>query len=127
MSETVLIEIPARPEFVATVRAATRSASALADLPVSDVEELQIAVDEAATLLLPLVDPAGPARLDARFTVGDGELGVTLSAECLPDSDVDRAGMAWLMLTGLDPEVEVHAAERVVSITIGRQRLDLAQ
>lgn len=127
MSETVLIEIPARPEFVATVRAAARSASALADLAVSDVEELQIAVDEAATLLLPLVDPSGTARLDARFTVDEGALGVTLSAECMPDSDIDRAGMAWLMLTGLDPEVEVHAAERVVSISIGRQRSDIEQ
>lgn len=125
MSDMVLIEIPARPEFVATVRAATRSASALADLPVTDVEELQIAVDEAATLLLPLIDPSGAARLDARFTVGDGTLGVTLSAECMPNSDVDRAGMAWLMLTGLDPEVEVHAEESVVSISIGRQRSDI--
>ncbi|GAC1381145.1 MAG: hypothetical protein NVSMB48_08520 [Marmoricola sp.] len=127
MSETVLIKIPARPEFVATVRAATRSASALADLPVTDVEELQIAVDEAATLLLPLVDPSGAGHLDARFTVGDGALAVTLSAECVPDSDIDRAGMAWLLLTGLDPEVEVHTAERVVSISIERQRSDIEQ
>jgi len=122
VSETVLVEIPARPDFVATVRAATRSASALADLSVSDVEEMQIAIDEAATLLLPVVAATGTARLSARFLVTDGSLDVTLSTGCTPDADIDRAGMAWLMLTGLDPAVTVRTEGGELSITIGRRR-----
>lgn len=127
MSETLLVTIPALPEFVTTVRAVTRSASALADLAVNDVEELQIAVDEAATLLLPLIDPSGPRRLDARFVVETGSLRVTLCAVCPPGSAIDRSGMAWIMLTGLDPEVEVRTEGAELSIAIGRQRSDNSQ
>lgn len=127
MSEIVLIQVPAVPEFVATIRAVTRSTCALADLAADDVEELQIAVDEAATLLLPLVDRGGHGRLETRFTIGDTSLGVTLSVECVPGSVVDRSGMAWIMLTGLDPDVAIRTVGPETSITIERRRADVRQ
>lgn len=120
MAESVFIRVPAAAEYVASIRAVTRSVCALADLPVDAVEELQIAVDEAATLLLPLVDPSGHGDLASEFTVRAADLSVSLSVETAPDLDVDRSGMAWIMLTGLDPDVRVHRDGSTLSITIGR-------
>lgn len=125
MTESVMVQVPAAPDYVASIRAVTRSACALADLAVDDVEELQIAVDEAATLLIPLVDPAGPDRLETRFAIGPGSLGVTLAVQTAPDVDVDRSGMAWIMLTGLDPDVRVDRDGRQLSITIRRVHSDV--
>lgn len=127
MSSNVLIQVPAVPEFVASIRAVTRSACALADLAADDVEELQIAVDEAATLLLPLVDPDGAGQLETRFVVGPGDIGVTLSVEASRGGEVDRAGMAWIMLTGLDPSVHVRTEGRELSIGIRRRRTGSVQ
>jgi serine/threonine-protein kinase RsbW len=127
MNESVLVEVPAAPAYVATIRSVTRAACALADLAADDVEELQIAVDEAATLLLPLVDPDGSARLGASFAIGTAELEVTLSVQSAVGAQVDQSGMAWIMLTGLDPSVEVRSGERETAITIGRRRSDALQ
>jgi serine/threonine-protein kinase RsbW len=124
----VLIQVPGSPEYVSTIRAVTRSVCALADLAADDVEELQIAVDEAATLLLPLIDAAGHGRLEARFTVESGHLGVTLCVQTASSgADVDRSGMAWIMLTGLDPDVRVDRDGSDLSITIRRARSHAVQ
>jgi len=124
---TIKIEVPALPDFVAPLRSATRSASALADLAVDDIEELQIAVDEAATLLLPLVDPRGPRMLEARFQIGDGEVQISLAVYAVAGADVDRTGMAWIMLSALDPSVDVRSESDCVTIVITRVRSGRSQ
>ena len=121
-SETIEIDVPAHPDFVATIRSVTRSAAALADLTVSDVEELQIAVDEAAVLLLPLVDSTVTRSLHARVGIAPAKVGVELSTVCRPREEVDTTGMAWIMLTGLDPDVRLTREGDTVSIAMERVR-----
>lgn len=118
------VSVPAHPDFFAVIRSMARSASALADLTVSDVEELQIAVDEAATLLLPLVEAQAPAHIRARFEIASGRVCAELRARCVRDVELDTSGMAWIMLTGLDPHVRVIREGQNVSIAIERQRSD---
>lgn len=124
------VAVPAHRDFVAAIRAVARSSAALADLAVDDVEELQLAVDEAATLLLPLVEPGEDGRLAARFEVAERRVGVRLSAACRPGAEVDTAGLPWIMLLGLDPEVEVtredhdDPARTVLAIAVARTRSD---
>ncbi|WP_300682939.1 hypothetical protein [Nocardioides sp.] len=111
------LTVPAHRDFVATVRGLARSSAVTADLSLDDVEELQIAVDEAATLLLPLVDPQ--ARwLRARFDVAPGLLRTTLSLGCRAGARIDRESLAWVMLTAIDPGVVVHEDDGHVSIEI---------
>jgi serine/threonine-protein kinase RsbW len=115
------VTVPAHRDFVASIRALTRSSAALADLTLDDVEELQIAVDEAATLLLPLVDPA--ARwLRARFDIAPGRLLTNLSLDCRPGYRLDRSSLAWVMLTAVDPGVAIVEDGSHVTITIERGR-----
>jgi serine/threonine-protein kinase RsbW len=120
LASTVELEVPARGDFVASIRAMTRSAAVLSDLPVTDVEELQIAVDEAATLLLPLVDEARSPRLRASFGIAQTQLAITLRAECTPGTSIDRAGLAWRMLAALDPDVSVARQDGAIAISIRR-------
>jgi len=121
-SSATALDVPAHKDFVATIRAMTRSAAALSDLAVDDVEELQMAIDEAATLLLPLVDPDGDRRLVAEFQIEPADLCVTLRARARRGAEVDRSGLAWIMLTALDPEVVVASEGDDVSISIRRSR-----
>lgn len=115
---TVVLAVPPRPEFFATVRAVARSVSALADLVVGDVEELQIAVGEAALLLGRIAADGEPLEVIAR--IAPGCVSVTLSTRCEDEAAIDTSGMAWLMLTGLVPDVQVTRENATTSIAIER-------
>ena len=119
------VQVPAHPDFVASVRAMTRSMAILADVSFDDVEELQMAVDEAAILLLPLVDEAGEATLSADFEVGSGCVAVVVSVAGRPGVTVDRTGLPWVMLSAIDPEAEVRSDDGVLAIAISRRREEL--
>jgi len=113
------VTVPAHPDFVASIRAMARATAVLADLSLDDVEELQIAVDEAAALLLPLADASG-RWLRARFEVESGRLVTKLDMSCRAGRGVDRSGLAWMMLTAIDPGVVVTEDGGTVTITIVR-------
>ncbi|CAN5260517.1 MAG: hypothetical protein ACSLEW_06350 [Nocardioides sp.] len=115
--------VPAHRDFVASIRAIARSSAVLADLSLDDVEELQIAVDEAATLLLPLVDPDAK-WLTARFDIERGAVTIGLSLHCRAGQTLDRSGLAWLMLTAIDPNLVVLEDGGVVTVTISHARSD---
>ena len=119
---TVEITVPAHPALVATIRSVARAAALLADLPFGDIEELQIAVDEAAILLLPLVTTKiAEPRLTARFEIGAGRVQVAIEAPCREGARVDIAGMAWMVLTGLDPTVTAFRDENRMTLAFERR------
>lgn len=125
-SGSVTLSVPAHRDFVAGIRALTRSTAMLCDLTVDDVEDLQIAVDEAATLLLPLVDERGDKQLRADFEVGPGHLRITLVVQRHADTMPDRKGLAWAMLSALDADVSVNADGSDVAIAMSRSRAGAA-
>lgn len=119
-SSVAALEVPAHPDFVASVRAMTRAMAVLGDMTLDDLEELQMAVDEAAILLLPLVDREGRQTLRARFAVEDGGLRVTLGVQCRDGCAIDSDGLPWMMLAALDPDVSVTTEDDEISIGIHR-------
>lgn len=121
-SGVVHLVVPAHADFLATVRAMVRSSAALTTLAVDDVEELQMAVSEAAILLLPLVDPDGPRHLSVDLEVSGDSVRISVSATCRPGATPDRDGLAWIMLNALDPDAEVSTTGADVSITLSRSR-----
>lgn len=121
------LEVPAHPDFVAPIRAMTRAMAVLADVALEDAEDLQMAVDEAAILLLPIVDGATAPTLAADFEVETGLVRVSLAATCRRDAEVDRSGLSWAMLSAIDPEISVQHQDGQVAIAITRRREDLLQ
>jgi len=116
--------VPAHPDFVASIRAMTRSMAVLADLALEDAEALQMAVDEAAILLLPVIDRHVEETLTAAFEVVDGRVRVALSGRSAAGQDVDRAGLPWMMLSALDAGVDVQrdGQELAIAVAISRRR-----
>jgi len=115
--------VPAHPDFVASVRAVVRSTAVVADLAMEDVEELQIAVNEAAALLLPLAGSTRGSGLSARLEVEPGRLCVRLwITGAQPGAAVDRGSLAWMMLSTLDPELQVVEAGDERAIEVSRAR-----
>ena len=117
----VEVRLPAERRFVAALRSLSSSLAAQCDLTVDEIEDLQIAVDEACALLLPHALQPG-ASLTARFGLGAGCLDVVASVPAAPHADPDRTGFSWTVLTALADRLEVTSAEGALTIAITKQR-----
>jgi serine/threonine-protein kinase RsbW len=99
----IVVSIPARADAVHVVRAVVASVGARVDLAIDDVEELRIAVDEAAALLLHLHAP--PGRLTATVSVDAGELSIRIASDVAVSGDWPPPGAEeawpWLVIVGL--------------------------
>lgn len=119
---TIRIVVPADPRFLAALRVAVRVAAGLGDLSHDDIDDMQIAADEAATLLLAVGASESDPALTADLTVSADSFQAVISVAAVRGQSVARDGLAWLMLIGIDPEVTVTYDDPFVSIAFGRVR-----
>src|SRR4029453_14080738 len=84
----IKVAVPADPTVLHLLRSVTASIGARMSMSIDDVEELRIAVDEAATLLLGRRDEAGGA-LELALTCTDRSLTASVSLDPAGHSDVE--------------------------------------
>ncbi|GAA2035630.1 hypothetical protein GCM10009756_30360 [Pseudokineococcus marinus] len=127
------LRLPADPAYLSVLRTTAAALAARLDLSVDEVEDLRIAVDEAASLLLATADaghaeersrrpPGEDAVLEASFDVSPERLVVEVRgpARHLPE----RGAVAWAVLEALVGEVRTDrtpqgSAIRLVHVTGG--------
>ena len=102
LATTVSADVPATPGFVQVLRNVAAGVAAREDMPIDQIEEVRLAVTEAASLLLE--ETAGATSL--RMTIGRvaDALDVTLSSDGQADpwpSDRALASWPWLVIKGL--------------------------
>ena len=107
----VSVEVPATPGFVQVLRNVVAGVAARMDMPIDQIEEVRLAVTEAASLLL---DEAEATSL--RMTIGrDADaLAVTLSSDGEADqwpSDRALASWPWLVVKGLTDEIRAERGD----------------
>lgn len=113
------LRLPADPAFVSVLRAAAVSTAARLDFTVDDIEDLRMAVGEAASLVLP-EDPPADSALLAAFFFGPGSMTVRVSARATHPQPVDQSDFAWQVLSALsvDSSTEVVDDTLVVTFTV---------
>lgn len=104
----VFVEVPATPGSVQVLRNVLAGVAARLDMPIDQIEEVRLAVTEAASLLL---DEADATVL--RMTIGrDAEaLDVTLSSDGNADpwpSERALGSWPWLVVKGLTDEIRAE-------------------
>jgi serine/threonine-protein kinase RsbW len=104
----VSVDVPATPGFVQVLRTIAAGVAARLDMPIDQIEEVRLAVTEAASLLLDEVDATS-----LRMTIGRDEetLDVRLSADGHADpwpSDRALASWPWLVVKGLTDEIQAE-------------------
>ena len=109
LPNAVFAEVPATAEFVQVLRNIAAGVAARLDMPIDQIEEVRLAVTEAASLLLDEVEAAS-----LRMSIGRdaGALEVRLTADGRADpwpSDRALSSWPWLVVKGLTDEI---AAER---------------
>jgi serine/threonine-protein kinase RsbW len=101
---TAEFEIPAAVEYVSVLRSTAVAFAARLGCTIDEVEDLRIAVHEAAAMLIALSE--GDRRLNCRFQLDD-QLLVALSVPAGDRELPSDSSFAWQILRSLTKAVEV--------------------
>jgi serine/threonine-protein kinase RsbW len=119
---SVTLRIPAEGAYVVLIRAAVSAMCARLDFTIDRIEDIKLAVDESAALLLS--DAAPGAELDVRFTpdAPDG-LRVEMSCQTVHGRSLPRESFTWTVLTALvDEVIATVGAQRTLTISLAAHR-----
>jgi serine/threonine-protein kinase RsbW len=119
---SIRVEVPARADMVHILRSVAASVGARLTMPLDDVEEMRIAVDEAATVLLPTVKGAG-SRFELVLTCSDEAIAAALTVRPSdPDTQPDeiRRGWPWKVISGLCDEATIERSPEGTTIRFRR-------
>ena len=109
------LRLPAEAAYVSVLRATAVSLAARLDFTVDDLEDLRMAVSEAAGLVLEQAPEGG--TLEAAFAFGDGRVTVRVGTVTDSPVPVPRDDFAWQVLSALTVDAESETTEDAVSVT----------
>jgi serine/threonine-protein kinase RsbW len=122
----VSVDVPATPESMQVLRNVAAGVAARLDMPIDQIEDVRLAVAEAASLLLQETQATS-----LRMTIGrdSDTLDVTLMSDGRVDlwpTDHVLASWPWLVVKGLTDEVRADREEGAgpsISFSKGRERV----
>ena len=105
--DAVQLRLPADSAYASVLRTLTAGLAARVDFTMDDIEDMRIAVSEAAAMVLDQADPAGV--LDCSFEVGPGRLALVISAASAAPRSPDYESFGWQVLATLADEASIDA------------------
>lgn len=124
---TVSLRVPPLADHLTLLRTVVSGIAARRDYTLEQVDDLRMAVEEAAVQLLRHGD-GGPLVLDA--TIADDELGVELSTTLAEGETtvVDPSSFSWMILEALTDDLSTTVEGNAASLRlVKRQRPDDAE
>lgn len=116
MNDDVTLAFAAETQNVSLARTVSAAMSARADLPLDQLEDVRLAVDEAVSQLI--VDAAPGARITCVFEVADGRLDITVSGTTATGTTPSRDTFSWMVLSALVDDVTATVADTTVTLTM---------
>jgi serine/threonine-protein kinase RsbW len=122
----VELRVPADGAYASVLRTTTAGLAARLDFTIEDIEDLRMAVAEAAAMVLEVADEG--SDLVGRFGLAPGEMTVSVSVSAEAPGEPDYDSFAWQVLTTLasSAKVEASGGHFTVSMTMNATSLDPA-
>lgn len=121
MSSTIRLVVPASSAWVVLVRTAATACCARLDFDVDRLEDVRLAVDEVASLLIGQSVDDGEIAC-ALTTYDDGRLDIALRARTTSGTLPDTSTFAWAVLTALVDEVTATVDALDVTVVLRTSR-----
>ncbi|WP_408898953.1 hypothetical protein ACJ5H2_07540 [Nocardioides sp. R1-1] len=115
-SDEVQLRLPADGAYASVLRTLTAGLAARLDFTMDDIEDLRIAVSEAAAMVLDEADPG--AVLECGFALGDSALALTIAAAAQAPSAPDYESFGWQVLATLADEAAIDAVPGHYSVRL---------
>jgi len=125
MSDTVALTFAAQTQNVALARTLAAAMSARADLPLDQLEDVRLAVDEAVSQVIAVAAPG--ARVTCRFDSNGSTLAVRVSCATTATTPPSTNSFSWTVLSALVDSVEASVAggELVIDFTVTSDLVDV--
>lgn len=109
MSETVVLKIPAKAEYVLAARLTASAVAQRFSLPIDDLEDIKMAVGEALVLLIAQQREKGSIRIEYRREDDAFTVTLTRDAGCEPKiSDPEQAELSEAIIDALMDELYIR-------------------
>lgn len=119
---TVTLRVPASSAYVVLIRAAVSAMCARLDFTIDRIEDVKLAVDEAAALLLSDAPEGADLHVDFTPDAPDG-LRVAMTAATIHGRSLQRDSFTWTVLTALvDEVVATVSASRDLTVSLAVHR-----
>lgn len=118
---TVTLTFPADTVHVALARTVTATMAARADLPLDQLEDARLAVDEAVSQLIADAKPGTDVR--CAFDVSGTTLVITVSASSRSGRPLAHDTFSWTVLTALADVVESRPGDDQVAVRLTISRV----
>ena len=116
----VVVTVPSQAAFVHVLRSVATSVAARTDLPVDDIDDLRMAIDEASSQLLIL--GSRPATLTLRLRAIDGGVEAVVSVDSSAPADwpppAFHDSLAWNVLSALSDELSFELPDGAPAIRV---------
>lgn len=112
----VELRLPADGAYASVLRTLTAGLAARLDFTMDDIEDLRIAVSEAAAMVLDEADPG--AELDCRFRLDPGRLTVVVATTAAEPVAPDYESFGWQVLATLAEEASIEAAPGTYAVRL---------
>jgi serine/threonine-protein kinase RsbW len=114
----VVVTVPSQAAYVHVLRSVAASVAARIDLPVDDIDDLRMAIDEASSQLLML----GAVTLTLRLRSIDGGVEAVVSVDGSAPAGWPpptlRDSLAWNVLSGLSDELSFELPDGTPAIRV---------
>lgn len=107
-ADQVELRLPADGAYASVLRTLTAGLAARLDFTMDDIEDLRIAVSEAAAMVLDEADPG--TTLTCSFGLAPSQLEVTIAASAAEPASPDYESFGWQVLATLAAEAAIDAA-----------------
>jgi serine/threonine-protein kinase RsbW len=114
VTDTVTLEFPAQTQNVSLARTVAAAMSARSDLPLDQLEDVRLAVDEAVSQLIADSPPGGEIRCSFRRV--DSGLDIRVSASSASGLVPPTGTFSWTVLTALVDRVTATIEDGVVTL-----------
>lgn len=111
---TISLTIPGDPGNLAVLRATVSSIAARAHLTLDQVDDVRLAVEEAASALL----QGRPQVIDIEVDPTAHPLEICLRATTAQPVEVDRNGFSWTILTAMADHVDVAVDDGTTTLRL---------
>jgi len=115
-TDEVELRLPADGAYASVLRTLTAGLAARLDFTIDDIEDLRIAVSEAAAMVLDEADEG--ALLRCRFLLGGDRMELTITADAAQPSAPDYESFGWQVLATLADEAAIDATAGHYSVRL---------
>ena len=120
MTNAVTVSFPAQTQYVSLARTMAAAMAVRADLPIDQLEDLRLAVDEAAAQLV--LDAVPGTELRCVFFESDGSLRIEVRGTTASGTVPATNTFGWTVLTALVDDVTASIDSGEVCLTLNVKR-----